>query len=471
MPQQRSASSEGSLWPLSYALLVASLGLIFGYDLGSIFISVDHGTEFLIFAETKSDILVGTYILGFIIGVFVSGYVTYGSGRKITIVASVTVGALAALASLVAPNFSVLLSSELAIGFSFGLYFIAAALYISEVTLPRYRPFAFALLPAAACAGAMSALLSLINIDELPLIVFSTLLTCTIIGISFVLVKLPESPRYLALSGSSDAALAVLFKLRHDMGVAARELAEINECCRGETRGFEFFLQNTTYRRLIFFLCLITFMCNGAGVTVIPSLLLGNMTVVIISADPDPSYILNNNIVVYCTYSAIFISLILHALLVNYLPRRTQVLGSFGLGFICLILTTALTLLPDGYFQRWLITGCTMLYLTAVTGAFVAYLGICCDLMPIRGREFGLAAIILSHSMGLLFGLQSCMPLIHNFGLSGFLGICAGLSLMVWYLCYQYLPDPGHNSLEVTEMRIMSAPSLSRLSRLNQPSL
>ena len=469
MPQQRSASAEGSLWPLSYALLVASLGLIFGYDLGSIFISVEHGTEFLILAETKSDVLVGTYILGFIIGVFVSGYVTYGSGRKITIVSSVTVGSLAALASLVTPNFSVLLSSELAIGFSFGLYFIAAALYISEITLPRFRPLAFALLPLSACTGAMISLLSLIDVDELPLIVFSTLLTGTIVGISLVLVKLPESPRYLALSGSSDAALAVLFKLRHDMGLAARELAEINECCRGETRGFEFFLQNTTYRRLIFFLCLITFLCNSAGVTVIPSMLLGNMSIVIVNTGPEPSYIVNNNIVVYCTYTALLVSMLFHAWLVNFIARRTQIIGSFLFGLICLIVTTILTIIPDGYIQRWLLTASTMLYLIAVTGAFVTYLGICCDLMPIRGREFGLAAIILAHSMGVLFGLQSYMPLIHYFGVPSFVGICAGLSIIVLYLCYRYLPDPGTNSLEVTEMRIMSAPSLTRLSRLNQP--
>ena len=470
MPQQRSASSgDTSLWPLSYALLVAALGLIFGYDLGSIFISVDHRTEFLILAETKSDILVGTYILGFIFGVFVAGYVTYGSGRKITLVASVTVGALAALASLVAPNFSVLLSSEPAIGFSFGLYFIAAVLYINEITLPRQRPLAFAALPTSACAGALIALLSLLDVDRLPLIIFSTLFTCTIIGISIVLVKLPESPRYLALSGSTDAALAVLFKLRHDMGVAARELAEINECCRGETRGMEFFLQNTTYRRLLFFICLITFLCNIGGVTVIPSLLLGSMSIVVISSGPEPSYILDNNIVVYCTYSASLISLVLHACLVQVIARRRLVLYSFSLSLICLTVTAILTLLPDGFLQRWIITGSTLIYLVAAIGAFVCYLGICCDLMPIRGREFGIAAIVLAHSFGILLGLQSCMPLIHNFGVTGFIAICALITAVVLYLCYQYLPDPGQNSLEVTEMRIMAAPNLARLQTLGEP--
>lgn len=462
----RSASGDTALWPLSYALLVAALGMIFGYDLGTIFISVDHGTEFLILAETKSDILLGTYILGFIFGVFVAGYVAYGSGRKITLVASVTVGALAALASLVAPNYSVLLSSELAIGFSFGLYFIAAVLYINEVTLPKYRPVAFAALPTSACLGALISMLSLIDVARLPIIVFSTLLAGTIIIISLILVKLPESPRYLALSGSTDAALAVLFKLRHDMGMAARELAEINECCRGETRGLELFLQNTTYRRLLFFICLVTFLCNSAGVTVIPSMLLSNMSIVVITTDPEPIYILNNNIVVYCTYIASFLSLVIHAFLVNYIPRRTLVLTSFSLSLISLVATAIITVFPDGVLQRWLLTGSTMLYLTCAIGSFVAYLSICCDLMPIRGREFGIAAIILAHSFGILFGLQSCMPLIHYFGVTGFVGICCGISLVVIYLCYRYLPDPGQLSLEVTEMRIMSAPSLSQLRAL-----
>lgn len=92
----------------------------------------------------------GTYILGFIFGVFIAGYVTYGSGRKISIISSITVGSLAIFASLVAPDYSILLCSELVIGFSFGLYLISALLYNCEIMLPNKRGLSLMMIPISA---------------------------------------------------------------------------------------------------------------------------------------------------------------------------------------------------------------------------------------------------------------------------------------------------------------------------------
>ena len=74
------------------------------------------------------------------------------------------------------------------------------------------------------------------------------------LALVIAILKLPESPRWLALSGYYDAALSVLFSLRNDMGIAARELAGVNECCRGEEKGAELFLQNTNFRKIVWLL-------------------------------------------------------------------------------------------------------------------------------------------------------------------------------------------------------------------------
>ena len=59
--------------------------------------------------------------------------------------------------------------------------------------------------------------------------------TLPVVIVSYL--RLPESPRWLALTDSSDKALTELIRLRNSTSEAARELAAINECVLGDDRG------------------------------------------------------------------------------------------------------------------------------------------------------------------------------------------------------------------------------------------
>ena len=76
MLSAHSPSFDASLWPLQYVLLVSSMGIIFGCDLGTLFINQDYLSNLYLISINRSHVVLGTYVLGFIFGTFISGYVT-----------------------------------------------------------------------------------------------------------------------------------------------------------------------------------------------------------------------------------------------------------------------------------------------------------------------------------------------------------------------------------------------------------
>lgn len=466
MPQQPSPIKDISLWPLPHIAIVSAMGMIFGFDLGAVFINHNIVSDFYLIADSRSDIITGTYILGFIFGVFIAGYVTYGSGRKISIISSITIGSLAIFASLVAPDFSILLCAELVIGFSFGLYLISAFLYNCEIMLPNKRGLSLMMIPISILIGTLFSFISDDDLYTNPFMVFIVFFLINVVLVSIAIVKLHESPRYLALTGSSDAALSVLFKLRQDMGTAARELAEINECCRGESHGFEYFLQNTVYRHLLAFLCIVTFLFNLGGVTIIPYILMDNIALRLVCENTETCHFTLNNNVVYVTFGVAFIAVTLHAFASEHNKRRLVVLYSYCLGIMFLSIASILSVLNNHPIAQFALLISLLLFIVFAFGAFVVFLTvISIELMPIRGREFGIAAIFLSHGLGVLVSIHFYAPLLHRYGFTGLLIFGVMVSIAVLYLCFLYLPNPGKISLESIESRIIASEAFSKINQ------
>lgn len=463
--------SASSLRLLQYVSLVSAMGIIFGCDLGTLFINNQNYTfNSYLFSINRSHVVLGTYVLGFIFGTFISGYVTYGSGRKLTIISSGIIGAFAILSSVVAPNFAILLCSEFVIGFSSGLYIIAASLYNCEISLPRWRSLASIMLPNCIAFGCLLSLLTYHDLASKPFVFFILLVIFSLIIIAFMIVKMPESPRYLALTGSSDAALSVLFQLRHDMGKAARELAQINECCRGESRGLEFFMQNRIYLQLLSFLCLGIFLMDIGGVFVLPYVFLDNLSLYLFCPQDNYCYFKLNNAMIYTTFVVIFLSICLHTLALERFSRRTVILGSISIACVFLFFTTLTTMFAESTIKNYVLTFLILGFIFFSLGGHTTFLSVLVtELLPIRGREFSLAVIYLSHGIGLLFSLQLFMPAIHQLGFISFLAILTLLLMLALYIINLYLPNTNNTrSLENLELHLLSFSKLASLRQFDQ---
>ena len=79
-------SIDAALMPLRFVLMVALPASFFGYDVGALFLNANFLSGYYILGSGDLNVIIGTAALGMLLGYFLGGYLTYGSGRKICII-------------------------------------------------------------------------------------------------------------------------------------------------------------------------------------------------------------------------------------------------------------------------------------------------------------------------------------------------------------------------------------------------
>ncbi len=455
-------SIDAALMPLRFVLMVALPASFFGYDVGALFLNANFLSGYYILGSGDLNVIIGTAALGMLLGYFLGGYLTYGSGRKICIISCSLLGTLAIVSSFFAPSLSVMLCAQFVIGFTFGVYFLATILYIQEITLPGNRGFASSLVFLSLILGGLIAAISQGSFPATG----NFLILVSFCALNFVILvlaifKIPESPRFLAISGVPDAALPILFKLRLDMGVAARELAGINECCRQAERGSELFLQNANFRRLIWALLSLTLLINLSGFLLIPYFL-GDLIYA-----SDPNLIYNY----YDFYSGLLhaalivgsLGLITACISIDRLGRRQTLLFGAALAIFSLIFLFLIAFFEPPL-AAILVSIFAVVYVFA--GALVIPTFFCvlvAELVPTRSREFGFTAVLIFNTIVSL-GCTQILPMLINYiHFSGWFVICLLSAISLFVLIYQCVPNTANSSLEGIESRLLAGNKLKKL--------
>ncbi len=457
--------ADAALRPLLYVCMAALPGVLFGYDLGTLLINQNFLAEFFILNADDLNVLAGTTSLGVLLGLFVGGYLTYSSGRRISIISSSALGNLAIFASIFAPSLSVLLCSQFVIGFALGVYALAALLFVSEIALPSSRGMCTCMLPLMLLCGLIFAVLT--RGAKLASEGFLLLIVLTIVNVGMIVLnifKLPESPRYLAISGQSDAALPVLFRLRLDMGMAARELAIINECCRNAQRGSDLFVRSGNFRRLMWTLVTLSFLVNFSGSFVVPFTLAD----LVYASDLSMRYSYYDYTLglIKASLAAALFAVLICAVASDRLGRRKTLLSSLAgsmlsLGFLCL---TALfepaqsTLLLSVFLLCYIF--CSCFYGVVLIGMLFV------ELIPTRAREFGVTALLMTSTIAFLACMQFFAENIGTLAFSGFFALCLLFSAVMWLFIYAFMPNTVSASLEGIESRLLSGRKIKDLGRV-----
>ncbi|HIV15571.1 MAG TPA: MFS transporter [Candidatus Avisuccinivibrio pullicola] len=462
----RALNVDAALRPLRFVAMVAGLIIVFGYDMGVLLLNENYLAGFFIMNQGDLDVIMGTSALGMLLGYFLGGYLTFGSGRKICMLCGAVLGCISIVASFFAPSFSVMLCAQFVIGFSFGLYLLSAILYVSEITLPGNRGFAATLLAVGYLIGILLAVLTRGSIPATGgfLILFIVMLLNAMLLV-MVIFKVPESPRYLAISGVPDAALPVLFRLRLDMGMAARELAGINECCRQAARGSELFLLNSNFRRLMWMLLCMALLSNLCGFAIIPYSL-GDL---VYASDLSMRY----NYYEF-TYGLIRASVVAGLagcvtgmVAVDRAGRRRTLLWAMGLCALALAGMVCVARLEPRN-ATVLLSGFTLIYIFAEALIFPVFLTVlCAELIPTRAREFGLTLVLIFNTVVGMGCMQLFTPMVTAFDFSGLFTFCFVSSVALIALMYFTLPDSANASLEGIENRLLSGRPLTELGRVS----
>ena len=206
-------------------------GLLFGYDTGVIagallFIKSDFGL-----GSFAQGLVVAAVPIGAVFGAAFAGPAADRYGRRSMILLAAAVFIVGALASAAAPGVEVLVIARIVIGVAIGLASAAAPVYISEVAPAESRGRLVTFFQLAVTVGILAAYLVGLAFDYVE--GWRWMLGLGVVpamALAFGMVRMPQSPRWLVMSGDDFAARATLAKIRvDDPDTIDRELEEIKD--------------------------------------------------------------------------------------------------------------------------------------------------------------------------------------------------------------------------------------------------
>jgi sugar porter (SP) family MFS transporter len=206
-------------------------GLLFGYDTGVIagallFIKGDFDL-----GSFAQGLVVAAVPIGAVFGAAYAGPAADRYGRRLMILVAAGVFIVGALGSAAAPGVEVLVGARIVIGVAIGLASAAAPVYISEVAPPESRGRLVSFFQLAVTIGILVAYLVGLAFDGIEGWRWMLGLGCVpALGLAFGMVRMPQSPRWLVMTGDDFAARATLAKIRvDDPDTIDREIEEIKE--------------------------------------------------------------------------------------------------------------------------------------------------------------------------------------------------------------------------------------------------
>jgi sugar porter (SP) family MFS transporter len=204
-------------------------GLLFGYDTGVIagallFIKGDFDL-----GSFAQGLVVAAVPIGAVAGAAIAGPAADSYGRRLMILLAAAVFIVGALGSAAAPGVEVLVIARIVIGVAIGLASAAAPVYISEVAPPESRGRLVSFFQLAVTIGILVAYLVGLAFDGIEGWRWMLGLGCVpALALAFGMLRMPQSPRWLVMSGDDFAARATLAKIRvDDPDTIDRELEEI----------------------------------------------------------------------------------------------------------------------------------------------------------------------------------------------------------------------------------------------------
>jgi sugar porter (SP) family MFS transporter len=229
---RRNAPRELTGAVVIFALVPAISGALYGYDTGIISGALLQITKDFGIAEGWKQVIAASILVGAVMGALVCSHLAHRRGRKPTLVILAAIFVIGALWCSLAPNPVLLSLGRLVLGFAVGGT-LTVPTYVAELSPKNYRgrlvlSFQIAIGVGILIATIVGASESMswrwsIGIATLP----AALMLC-------LLLRLPESPRWLVKRGNVDGAYHVLERVRPPGYDIEAELQEMTQSAVAE---------------------------------------------------------------------------------------------------------------------------------------------------------------------------------------------------------------------------------------------
>ena len=257
------------------AIVAALGGLLFGYDTAVISGTIDD-----VVAQFHLDVMqqgwyVGCALIGSICGVAMAGIMSDRLGRRPTMFISAALFTISAFWCALATSFHVLVAARIIGGLGIGIISVVAPVYISEISITRYRGQLVSLYQLAVTIGFLAAYVVnylLLNFSHTShfdnswlQLIFVSEVWRGMLGMEglpalfflIILFIIPESPRWLITQNKDSKAISIFGKIYTHKEDVEKQVADTKSTIAGETKSeWKHLLQPGILKAVILGVCI-----------------------------------------------------------------------------------------------------------------------------------------------------------------------------------------------------------------------
>ena len=247
----------------------AIIGVIYGYDLGSIASAILFLKPDLGLSTFMVSVVTATVVLGQLFGAFNAGRITNRIGRKRTMVGIALGYAVFAALQGLAPNEWFLIIARFLLGFTIGVSIVTAPAYIAESSPKSVRGSMIVTFQVATVAGIAVAYFvgaALAGLESWRLILSLSAIPALLV--LYPIVRLPDTPRWYLMNDQRAEALDLIGKVQGDVE-PEEEVRRIEEDLSYEEKGSFLELFQGRFRLAGIFVVTLGFLVQITGINAI----------------------------------------------------------------------------------------------------------------------------------------------------------------------------------------------------------
>jgi sugar porter (SP) family MFS transporter len=251
------------------AVAAATIGLIYGYDLGNISGALLFLTDRFKLTTTETEWVTSIVVAGSIVGALVASRLANAIGRKPTMVLVAITYALFALLSAAAGSLVWLDVARFFLGVTIGISVVTAPIFVAESSPAAIRGGLIVMYQVATVSGIVVAYFvdyALAGTGNWRLMLGLSAAPALLVLV--VLARLPDTARWYVMKGRREQARATLAVADPDADID-RELAEIEDDLRRERGGSLGEMLRQPYLRATFFVVGLGFLIQITGINAV----------------------------------------------------------------------------------------------------------------------------------------------------------------------------------------------------------
>jgi putative MFS transporter len=421
--------------PFHLRVCVASTGGVFadGFGLGIIGITLSLAAPQLQLSALWLGLLGGASLAGLFAGALLTGPVADQRGRRVIFAANMVLAAALSAAQFLIDSGPALLLLRLAIGFLLGTDYVVSKTLLVEFVPRRFRGRILGQLSVAwaggyACAYAVGFLLADHGPESWRWMLLASAAPCLLIAP--LRLGIPESPMWLANHGQPERAAQLV---RAVIGRVVRPPAKTAAIVH-TGRWRQLFSPRWRLRTIV--------ACTFFACQVVPYFALGTFVTQVMAA-----LHLNRGYLGGLIYNlALFAGAIVGVLIIDRLPRRTFLIGSFVAAGITLLLLSALPQLNT--IAMIVLFAIFAGVISAASNLVYVYLP---ELFPTDLRASGIGLAIAASRIGSATSTFVLPLIVVAYGARTALGACVLVLAVGAGVCYRWAPETRNASLEALD--------------------